>query len=108
MAEPVVGHKDLPETGGSPLPAPAALAPGRTPFGSRVLGRSVVGPVADRGRRLIWLSIVVVEALLVQSFALVALYAGASAFTTMVAQALTSPFQSVFGITSVSAHPLAW
>jgi hypothetical protein len=72
------------------------------------------GPISHGGyrvRQFVWLAVIVVDVILALRFALLAVGAGDSGFTTIVYRiggALAWPFQGVLGVSNVSGHPLQW
>jgi len=82
------------------------------PPGRRVATRpAAISHGAFRLRQLVWLSVLVVDVILALRFALLAVPAGDSGFTTIIYRiggALAWPFQGVLGVTTTSGHPLQW
>ena len=72
------------------------------------------GPIAHggyRARQFVWLAVIVVDVILALRFALQAVGAGDSGFTTIVYRiggALAWPFQGVLGVSNISGHPMQW
>jgi len=73
--------------------------------------RSAIAPYGYMARQFVWLAVIVVDLFLALRFALQAVGAGDSGFTTIVYRvgaALAWPFQGVLGVTNASGHPLQW
>jgi hypothetical protein len=112
MSEPIEVRNEEVESS-VPTPSPTVVQ-GQAIANSpqrKAVKRSTALPYGYRGRQAVWLAVAVVDAFLALRFVLLAAEAGASGFTSFiytVGVALSHPFQTVFGTTTSSGHPLQW